>query len=100
MNVLDGQMTNLEEVRSKIDAIDHQIIELLGQRSQLVDMVAQIKGDENAIVAPDRERIVYETRRNWATGAGLDADFIEDLYRLVMNYFVERQRKQLRKRNE
>jgi isochorismate pyruvate lyase len=36
-------------------------------------------------------------RRRWAEKSGLDPDAIEDLYRNLVSYFVEREMQQLRK---
>ena len=41
---------------------------------------------------------MLETRRRWAEENGLDPDVIEDLYRTLVSFFVDREMHQWRKR--
>jgi isochorismate pyruvate lyase len=83
--------TSLSDVRLEIDRIDEQIIGLLGQRAGYVKAAAQFKINEAAVTAPERQAAMMKVRRQWATREGLDADFIEDMYRRLVAYFVSRQ---------
>jgi isochorismate pyruvate lyase len=40
---------------------------------------------------------MLETRRRWAEENGLDPDVIEDLYRTLVSFFVDREMHQWRK---
>ena len=43
------------------------------------------------VVAPDRLAAMLAARRGWAEREGLDADVIEDIYRRLVAYFIERE---------
>lgn len=81
--------TNMTEIRTAIDQIDTQVIDLLGQRFEYVKAAAQFKTDVHSVKAPERLRTILQQRRQWAEAAGLDADVIEKLYRDLVAYFIE-----------
>lgn len=82
----------LETIRQHIDDIDHQIIALLGERAKWVSQVAQLKKSRGVVTDPEREQAVYETRRQWAVESGIDPDFVEYIYHLVVAHFTQIQR--------
>ena len=81
--------TNLQQIRSAIDQIDAQIIAALGNRLAYVKVAANFKRNESGVTASDRVRSMLEQRRIWAQAANLDPDVIEQLYRDLVNYFIE-----------
>ena len=82
------ECTNLAEIRAEIDAIDQQVIALLGQRFGYVKAAARYKTSETSVRAPERQEAMLKQRRIWAEGAGLDPDVIEGLYRDLVAYFI------------
>jgi isochorismate pyruvate lyase len=48
------ECTNIDEIRNEIDAIDKQIIELLGKRLKYVTEIVRFKKDEEDILAKKR----------------------------------------------
>jgi chorismate mutase len=91
-------MPTLSELRASIDDIDHQLVKLLAQRAALVHDIGEIKNSEEEIIDPERQHHVISTRRAWARQIGLDADLVESVYRLLLDYFVTQEREQLAKR--
>jgi isochorismate pyruvate lyase len=83
---------SLEEVRSEIDRIDRAIVSLLGERAGYVHAAARFKSTEADIAAPARQAAMLQARRQWASEEDLDADFIEQLYRQLIAYFIDRER--------
>ncbi len=78
---------SLETLRQEIDQLDQQLVELLGRRRRLVEEVAQIKHQQNLpTFHPAREENLISARRAQAVEAGLDPDYIEDLFRTVMRH--------------
>lgn len=77
----------LEGLRDDIDRIDQQIVGLLAQRKQVVEQVATVK-QQHALPTfhPAREENLISARRGQALKAGLDPDYIEDLFRTVMRH--------------
>lgn len=86
-----GHQTSLAEVRRAIDRIDREIVRLLGERSVQVQAAARLKGDEASVRAPERVRRMVSERRAWAEAEGLDADFVESLFRAVTDHFIARE---------
>ncbi|MDP7008725.1 MAG: bifunctional chorismate mutase/prephenate dehydrogenase [Phycisphaerales bacterium] len=72
-------------LREKIDAIDHQIIQLLKQRNEVVTEVAAIKKSTGfAIRDFIRERDLLEDRGQQARESELRAEVIESLFRVIL----------------
>lgn len=82
---------SIEDVRRGIDALDRGVVALIGRRSRYVRAAARFKTDEAAVRAPERQRAMLEERRRWAEEEGLSPDVIEDLFRRLVSYFVNRE---------
>lgn len=78
----------IEEVRSEIDRIDRGIVEALAERQGYVRAIMRFKDSPDAIKAPDRQRVVMESRRAWAGEAGLPPELVEQIFRLMIDHFV------------
>jgi chorismate mutase / prephenate dehydrogenase len=79
--------TSLEQLRESIDALDRQLVELLGRRRQLVEQVVQVKQEHDLpTFHPAREENLISSRRAQAAAAGLDPDYVEDLFRTVLRH--------------
>lgn len=85
----------LEEARAAIDEVDARIVELLAERAKLVATIGRLKGRPEIVRDPAREDEVLEKVKALARQHDLDPEFVAVLYRRVMDYFVERQLKQL-----
>src|ERR1700728_4329901 len=54
----------LESLRKQIDALDHQIVDLLNARARIVVDIGKLKQQHNTpIYSPDREKMVVEKVR-------------------------------------
>lgn len=82
---------SIEDVRRGIDALDREIIALIGRRSRYVRAAAAFKRDEAAVRAPERQRAMLQERRRWAEEEGLSPEVIEDLFERLVSYFVNRE---------
>ncbi len=93
--------TNISEVREGIDNIDIQIIELLAQRFEYVKAVVPFK-DKSAdgIIAKERRDQVLKERRRLAERHGLNPDTIENMYKLLIQHFIDEEMKILEKNNK
>jgi len=75
----------LEASRCRIDGIDRQIVSLLTERQKEVEQGVSLKSAHNIpVYHPAREENLVSDRRRQGFDAGLDADFIEELYRLIL----------------
>lgn len=89
-----SECTNIAEVRSEIDSIDHVIVQLLSKRFQYVKEVVKYKDNTpGSIEAPQRRKAVLECRRKWAEENGLNPDVIENIYDQLIRYFIEEEMK-------
>ncbi len=77
----------LAPLRAEIDALDRELIALLGRRFDLVRRVAQTKRDHALdVVQTERMREVLEITRTLAVKHDLDPDFIEAFYTLMIDH--------------
>jgi isochorismate pyruvate lyase len=83
--------TSLEEVRAEIDSLDEEIVRLIGRRAHYVKAAARFKTSEAHVAAPDRQKAMLAVRREWAGREGLDPALIEDLYRRLVAWFIDRE---------
>lgn len=91
---------NINEVRECIDTIDSQIIELLAKRFDYVKAIVPFKAKTtDAIIAKERKEQVIKSRRNLAEKYGLDPVIIEQIYTLLINYFIEQELKLISTKN-
>src|SRR5512147_1021745 len=82
-----GAPGNLEQLRQEIDRVDAQLVELLARRRRMVEDIVQIKQQHDLpTFHPAREENLISARRAQATQAGLDPDYVEDLFRTMMRH--------------
>jgi isochorismate pyruvate lyase len=90
----------LAVIRKEIDRIDAQVIALLGERARFVVEVGKLKPSVDKVRVPERERQVLERACQLAVEHGIDPSFVEQLYLVMFDYFVDHQQKQLSQRPE
>lgn len=77
----------LAPYRARIDAIDEEIVALLGRRYAIVAEVATLKAERGIpSVLPDRVDEVLSRVRALATAARLEPDFVVALYEAMIRY--------------
>jgi chorismate mutase / prephenate dehydrogenase len=78
---------SLEGLRREIDQADRDVVALLARRKALVEKVAEVKKQHDLPTHhPAREEDLISTRRAQAAQAGLDPDYVEDLFRTVLRH--------------
>jgi isochorismate pyruvate lyase len=85
------ECSSLDQVRREIDRLDEEIVRLIGRRAHYVKAAARFKTSEAHVAAPERQKAMLAVRREWAEREGLDPELIEDLYRRLVAWFVERE---------
>lgn len=83
---------SLEELRNRIDEIDHKLVALLNERAQVVVEVGKLKSmSDGPIYAPDREQQVFE-RIEQANQGPLPDRTLRAVWRELMSgsFFLER----------
>lgn len=80
-----GGSGSLEGARQRIDAVDREIVALLGKRAALVRQAFRIKASRGeALLDPRREEAMMAVRRRWARAAGLDEAKAEAVMREIL----------------
>ena len=79
----------LQDVRDACDAIDREIVALLGKRMPYVLKALDFKRDEADIMQPDKIPAFMRERREWAASEGLDADFVQRVYQVLVDRSIE-----------
>jgi chorismate mutase-like protein len=78
-------MADLDDLRSRIDQLDGALIAIVAERLAVCREVAEVKeGTDTPVIQPARVRDVVVTRRQQAIEAGIDPDFAEQLFRVLL----------------
>ncbi len=83
---------DIEEIRKKIDGVDHDIIGLLNGRMELALRLKRLK---SGVCEPERERRVFENVRAYSRGI-IEPEFSERLYAAIVDECRRVQHKDLR----
>ena len=76
---------DLESLRAEIDGIDDELGRLVARRQTVVNRVAEIKKKHHLpVYHPAREEDLISSRRAKGAAAGMNPDFIEELYRVIL----------------
>ncbi|KJR40054.1 bifunctional chorismate mutase/prephenate dehydrogenase [Candidatus Magnetoovum chiemensis] len=77
--------TEIRAFRNKIDTIDKEILSLISERLLEVQKVVALKRKHNMpVFHPAREEDVISRLRSDAVKNGIEPDFIEDIYRVIL----------------
>lgn len=96
---LPQECKSLEEVRQQIDSVDSEIMRLFGLRFKYVQEVVKYKaGDRDSIVAAKRREEVLKKRRELAELNGLNPDIFENVYKMLIDHFIEEELKIVNKK--
>ena len=83
----------LESLRAEIDAVDGQVIGLLGNRFRLTARVGALKAANSlAPVDPHREAEQQARFRDLATRNGVNPDLVVSIFRSVIDEVVKNHR--------
>ncbi len=76
---------NLDDLRTRIDQLDAALIAIVSERLAVCREVAAVKQhSDTPVIQPARVRDVVTSRRRQAIEAGVDADFAEQLFRVLL----------------
>ncbi|MFH0874319.1 MAG: chorismate mutase [archaeon] len=84
---------DIEELRKEIDSIDNKIISLLSKRKHLIKKIAETKKELHKPIF-DREREAQLLKRIKALSKeeGLDKDYIQSIYEIILKDSREKQK--------
>ena len=83
---------SMDELRHQIDKLDVKIIELLANRSEFIDRATELK-KSNGMPAriPERIESVVSNARNAAEELDLDADLVEKIWRILIDWSIQKE---------
>lgn len=87
---------SLEQVREKIDTIDRALVEMIATRQFYVDQAVRFKQSTQDVQAPERVEQVIQKVRAQAVELGTNPDLVEQLYRAMIQHFIQRELKEIR----
>ncbi|MCZ8182382.1 MAG: chorismate mutase [Beijerinckiaceae bacterium] len=79
---------DMGEVRAAIDALDRQLVPLLGRRLALIRRASELKATPDQARVPWRIEDVAQKVRAEAEAAGFDADLAEAIWRDMMEHCI------------
>ena len=87
-----GDCNSMDELRHQIDKLDVKIVELLANRSEFIDRASELK-KSNGMPAriPERIESVVSNVRNAAEDLDLDADLVEKIWRILIDWSIQRE---------
>lgn len=76
---------DLTQLRERIDELDREFVRVVAARLAICEEVADLKRTTGAaVIQPTRVREVITSRRQLAIDAGVDPDFAEQLFRVLL----------------
>ena len=83
---------SLEEISSKIENLDNEILNLIYQRTNMAKEVLDTKRKEGkAINDAEQEKTVINNITDIATEKGLDSESIKNIFEILIKMNVDRQ---------
>ena len=83
------ECSSLEELRTEIDKVDDQIVDLIAERNRYIRQACKFKQSVDEIKADERIDAVINRVRHRALTAGLSPNMITDIYRMMIDEMVE-----------
>ena len=79
---------SMRDVRQAIDALDEELLTILGRRIKYIERAAQIKTSIDTIRDDERIDAIIAKRSAQAAEHGYSEDIIADLFRQLIEYSV------------
>ncbi len=92
------ECTSVEEIRTEIDKIDREILELFAERHRYVEEIVKFKTDKAGIIAQERKDRVIQQRKDWALELGLNPETFEKIYQVLIDSNIEHEFKLLQQK--
>ncbi|MFB6250328.1 MAG: chorismate mutase [Halobellus sp.] len=82
---VDAEEMSLDELRTEIENIDREIVELIARRTYVADSVAQVKAERDLPTTDEgqEERVMERAGRN-AEQFGVDSNLVKAVFRLLI----------------
>lgn len=94
-----SECISLKDIRAQIDRLDLQIADLLTDRIQYILKAADFKPTMNHVRLQDRVEEIISTVTQIANKKNVDPDYIEMIYRILIDESIRREKAQWIKNN-
>jgi len=94
-------ISQLEQLREKIDQIDQELVEILSMRKQLIEKIGEYKKENNVTVFQlERWNEIISTRTEWAGLKNISPEFIQKMYSTIHDESIRLQTEIMGKETE
>jgi isochorismate pyruvate lyase len=76
---------SLEDVRSAVNAIDRDIVKLLGKRARYAMAALRFKTDRKQVAVPAHRVKLFAQRDAWAARDGVDEKLVRRIYQAIFD---------------
>ncbi|MCX5578857.1 chorismate mutase [Kaistia terrae] len=90
--------TTKAHIRTEIDRLDGELVALLTERFAYVQRMAELKTSPDEALVPERVDEVIDRVAAAAKQGGLDEDLTRDLWRLLIEWNIEFERRTIARR--
>ncbi len=91
-NNCDSVQNEIETIRSILDSMDAEIIELLGKRMEKVKELGELKALNNIVIfQQERWREIVKSRTQWGVKSKLDSQFVLKLFEIIHDFSIKTQ---------
>jgi isochorismate pyruvate lyase len=97
------ECADMSQVRSEIDRIDRELVDLIAERFGYVERAWQLKSDPSEALVPWRIQQVIDRVKERSTENGLPAEMTEmvgAIWRQMIGWFVQYEEEKLRRATE
>lgn len=85
-------LNQLEDIRQQIDQADHDLLEALHRRMELIEKIGEYKKLNNvAVLQLERWQEILKTRPDWAEKLGINPDLIAEIFGLLHQESIRKQ---------
>lgn len=79
-------MKQLDDLRTELDEIDSQILNLLAKRFEKIKLIGELKKEKNIpVLQKSREKIVIDRAKNAALQNNIDPVYFEKIYKVIIS---------------
>ncbi|HEX2828183.1 MAG TPA: chorismate mutase [Burkholderiales bacterium] len=80
-----GDCRNLEDVRAAVNAIDRDLVKLLGKRAKYAMAALRFKTDLSEIAVPAHRKRLFAQRREWAAAQGVNQKMVQAIFQAIVD---------------
>lgn len=88
------QCKDMNDIRTAIDEIDNNIVQLISKRSQYVCEASKFKKDEIAVKDSTRVTKVINSKKELALKYGASPELVGNIYKMMIDFFIQEELKE------